>query len=188
MVVRPMSRIHLVRHGRAEAGWDSHADPGLDETGWAQAHDLAERLAPLGPLSLITSPLLRCRLTAEPLAKAWSTTPTVEAAVAEIPSPDGVDMADRVIWLRRALDSTWSELGPAYVAFRDGVVERVATCATDTVVVSHFVAINAVIGACLGDDRVVIRRLDNCSVTVVEVTADGLELIEGGHEADTLIR
>ena len=39
----------------------------------------------------------------------------------------------------------------------------------DTVVFSHFVAINAVIGACVGDDRLVIRSLDNCSVTVVDV-------------------
>ena len=53
---------------------------------------------------------------------------------------------------------------------------------------SHFVAINAVIGACLGDDRLVIRSLDNTSVTVVETTAGGLVLVEAGHEADTLIR
>ena len=54
---------------------------------------------------------------------------------------------------------------------------------------SHFVAINAVIGACLGDDRVVIRSLDNTSVTVVETSpAAGCSLVAGGHEADTLIR
>ena len=58
----------------------------------------------------------------------------------------------------------------------------------DTVVVSHFVAINAVIGACIGDDRLVIRSLDNTSVTVVETSDDGMVLVRGGHEADTLIR
>ena len=56
-------------------------------------------------------------------------------------------------------------------------------------VFSHFVAINVVIGACDGDDRLVIRHLDNCSITVVDVETDGrLTLVEGGHEADTLIR
>ena len=53
---------------------------------------------------------------------------------------------------------------------------------------SHFIAINVAIGAALGDDRLVIRSLDNCSVTVIEVTDGALRLVEGGHEADTLIR
>ena len=82
----------------------------------------------------------------------------------------------------------WAELGARYTAYRDRVVAAVAAIGTDTVVVSHFVAINAVIGACLGDDRLVIRSLDNTSVTVVETTPDGLVLVEAGHEADTLIR
>ena len=53
---------------------------------------------------------------------------------------------------------------------------------------SHFVAINAAIGAAIGDDRLVIRSLDNCSVTVIDVVDGRLHLVEGGHEADTLIR
>ena len=75
-----------------------------------------------------------------------------------------------------------------YTAFRDGVVGAVAALPRDTVVSSHFVAINAVIGAAIGDDRLVIRSLDNCSVTVVEADGHSLQLVEGGHEADTLIR
>ena len=84
---------------------------------------------------------------------------------------------------------TWSELGEPYTTFRDGVVARIRALDDDTVVFSHFVAINAVIGACVGDDRLVIRHLDNCSITVVDVEPAGrLALVEGGHEADTLIR
>ena len=50
-------------------------------------------------------------------------------------------------------------------------------------------AINAVIGGVLGDDRLVIRSLDNCSTTIFERdTAGNLSLVQGGHEADTLIR
>jgi broad specificity phosphatase PhoE len=56
------------------------------------------------------------------------------------------------------------------------------------VIISHFVAINAAIGAATGDDRVVIRRLDNCSRTTIDVDDGRLVLIEGGAEADTLIR
>jgi hypothetical protein len=39
-----------------------------------------------------------------------------------------------------------------------------------------------------GFDELVIRRLDNCSITVMEVVGGQLHLVEGGHEADTLIR
>ena len=108
--------------------------------------------------------------------------------VAEIPSPEGVGMADRVAWLRGAMNGSWTDLGPRYTTYRDRIVDYVATREVDTVIFSHFVAINAVIGACLGDDRLVIHRLDNCSITTVRVDGDGLALLEGGREADTLIR
>lgn len=186
-----MARVHLVRHGRASAGWDRDPDPGLDAIGEDQAVRVAERLAPLaeaGRIPVITSPLRRCRQTAAPLARRWGVTPTVEDAVAEIPSPVGVPMADRVEWLREAMGGTWTELGDRYLAYRDDVVAFVLSRAQDTVVFSHFIAINAVLGACLGDDRVVIRRLDNTSITVVDVDAGTIRLVEPGHEADTLIR
>jgi broad specificity phosphatase PhoE len=86
------------------------------------------------------------------------------------------------------MGGTWSDLGDRYTTFRDSVVAFVAARAEDTVVFSHFIAINAVLGACLADDRMVIRRLDNTSITVVEVRGGSLTLVEGGHEADTLIR
>lgn len=184
---RPI-RVHLVRHGRAAAGWDAHRDPDLDELGWQQAYRTADRLAPLGPLALVASPLQRCRSTAQPLAALWSTEAMIDPAVAEIPSPEGISMSERVEWLRATMAGRWSDLDGRYREYHAGVIERVRSCAVDTVIVSHFVAINAAIGHCLDDDRLVIRRLDNCSVTVVEVHAGELRLIEGGHEADTLIR
>lgn len=183
-----MSRVLLVRHGRAAAGWDADPDPDLDEFGWGQAHAVADRLAGIGPAAILTSPLRRCQSTAVPLAAIWGVAPVLEAQVAEIPSPEGVEIAHRVEWLRAAMTRNWADLGDRYTNYRDQVVERVAACGSDTVIFSHFVAINAVIGACMGDDRLVIRSLDNCSVTVVEVTEQGCVLVEGGHEADTLIR
>ena len=149
---------------------------------------MTARLAPLGPMDLVTSPLLRCQETARGLAAAWKTVPRIESAVAEIPSPEGVAMADRVEWLRVAMAGTWSEMGSRYTSFRDGVAATVRALRSDAVVASHFVAINAAIGAALGDDRMVIRSLDNCSVTVIDVVDGVLHLVEAGHEADTLIR
>jgi broad specificity phosphatase PhoE len=185
-------RVYLVRHGRAAAGWDRDTDPDLDELGRDQATRAADRLEPLAapePLAVITSPLRRCRRTAAALCERWAVDAEVDASIAEIPSPAGISMADRVDWLRAAALGTWSELGEPYTTFRDGVVARIRAVERDTVAFSHFVAINVVIGACDGDDRLVIRRLDNCSITVIDVETDGgLTLVEGGHEADTLIR
>ena len=184
-----MATVHLIRHGRATGGWDVDPDPGLDDVGQAQAASLAERLAPLGTApapALVASPMRRCRETAAPLAAQWRIAATVEPLVTEIPSPEGVPFGRRVPWLREAMAGTWADLGPRYTAYRDAVVAYVASRSVDTVIVSHFVAINAVIGACTGDDRVVIRSLDNTSVTIVDT--DGMVLVSGGHEADTLIR
>lgn len=183
-----MPRLYLVRHGRASAGWEE-ADPPLDEVGRAQARALADRLAPLGPLPLVTSPLRRTRETAVPLGARWGVVAAVEPAVAELPSPEGVPDDARVAWLRGVLGGTWSELGARYERYRASVLDRLASYPDDTVVVSHFVAINAAVGAALGDDRLVVLHLDNCSVTTVDVAGGTFTLAEGGAEdPTTLIR
>ena len=184
-----LSRIYMVRHGRASAGWDTALDPDLDELGQAQAQEAAVEMQSLQLGNIITSPLLRCRQTAAPLAQMWNVVPQVRAEVSEIPSPKGVAMSDRIVWLRNAMQGTWSDLGSDYVAYRNCITDFVRGIQTDTVIFSHFIAINAVIGGVLGDDRLVIRSLDNCSITIFERDEIGnLSLMQGGHEADTLIR
>ena len=183
-----MTRLYLVRHGRATGGWDVDPDPGLDPVGQQQALDVADRLFPLGPLAVLSSPMLRCQETSAPLAGRWGAQVTIEPAVTEIPSPDGYPLQERVEWLRNARAGEWAALGPFYTGFRDAIVERLLRCPVDTVVFSHYIAINAAIGVAVGDDRLVVRALDNCSVTILEVEDGLLRLVEGGHEADTLIR
>jgi broad specificity phosphatase PhoE len=189
-------RVHLVRHGRATAGWDTDPDPGLDDLGREQAAATAARLADLASngvdYDVVSSPLRRCRETAGFLLERWGRPIdrlAVVEAVREIPSPPGVPMPERVDWLRRAMAGSWADLGSPYTDFRDGVVDYVRTRTRPVVVFSHFIAINAVVGACLGDDRLVIDSLDNASVTVVEVGPGGdVHLVERGRQADTLIR
>jgi broad specificity phosphatase PhoE len=183
-----MALLYLVRHGRATGGWDVDPDPALDALGRSQADGLVARLAPLGPLPVVTSPLRRCQETAAPLAAHWRVEAVIEPIVAEIPSPPGVPMDERVAWLRRAMAGTWTALRGRWTDYRDEVLAFVGSRTVDMVVVSHFVAINAVIGACRGEDRLVVCSLDNASVTIVETSPSGLVLLEAGHEADTLIR
>ena len=185
-------QIALVRHGRASAGWDTAVDPGLDDLGRKQADEAAKKLDLIfvgQQVQIVSSPLLRCQQTAEPFAELRTTPVRVCAEVAEIPSPNGVEISGRVDWLRVAMQGTWSDLGGEYVEYRDSVVKFVRSLETSTVVFSHFIAINAVIGSLTGDDRLVIRSLDNCSVTLLDRDSAGnLRIAQTGHEADTLIR
>ena len=184
-----MTRLVLVRHGRASGGWDDDVDPGLDDLGRAQAEAMADFVAPRGPLPILVSPLRRCRETAAPLERRWATVGTVDPAVAEIPSPPGVPLQERTTWLHAAMGGTWADLGAEYTRWCDSVVGRLLAIETDTVVVSHFVAINAAIGSATGSDQIVVAALDYCAQTVMDVVDGRLVLVEQGFEApDTLVR
>jgi broad specificity phosphatase PhoE len=130
----------------------------------------------------------RCRETAAPLGGRWGTPATVCATVGEIPNPTGLDARDRPRWLADALAGHWPGLPAELVAWRRGVVEALLSLTGDTVVFTHFVAINVVLGWAADDDRVTVARPDNCSRTVVEVTDGRLTVVAIGHEADTEVR
>jgi broad specificity phosphatase PhoE len=185
-------RLHLVRHGRAAAGWNVDRDPVLDELGQQQAVDVAQLLFGLGPLPVYSSPLRRCQETSGPLSALWKTTPTIEPRVAEIPSPVGVALEERVEWLRGAMAGTWTQLGisdgDVYTQYRRDLLDALSAMPHDAVIFSHFIAINVVIGEALSDDRLVVKSLDNCSVTTVVVHDGKFSVEEMGREADTLIR
>jgi broad specificity phosphatase PhoE len=179
-----MTRLHLVRHGRAAAGWGSHLDPGLDDVGRTQAEAMAQALAPNGPLPLLVSPMRRTRETAAALERQWRIAARIEPRVGEIPSPVE-DLAARAHWLSRVMPCGWAELDPSLQRWRDDVIFALAAISEDTVVVSHFVAINVAVGAALDDPRVTCFRPDYCSRTMLEVSDGKLILVERGSEAAT---
>ena len=176
-----MARLYLVRHGRAEAGFGEASDPGLDALGRMQAEEVATRLAPLGPLSLRTSPLRRARETAAPLETLWKRAASVDPFVAEIPSPTA-DLAGRAAWLRQFMKGSWRDADFALAQWREELIGSLGTIEEDTVIFSHFVAINVAVGAAMGDDRAVVFAPENCSVTVLEASGGKLILVEKGQE------
>ncbi len=183
-----MVRIYLVRHGKAAAGFDAHLDPGLDETGEREAREAARILAPLGPLALLTSPLARAMETAIPLAALWQREPLIEERVAEIPSPTE-DLAARSQWLRQMMAGRWAD-APELAHWRSRLVDCLHELGEDTVVFSHFIAINVAVGEATADDRVVCFRPNNGSITVLETNVGNgppLSLVELGEQADTRV-
>jgi broad specificity phosphatase PhoE len=178
-----MARIYMVRHGKAEAGFGEGMDPGLDALGRTQAVAVAEKLRAKGPLPILSSPLRRTQETAAPLAALWQRRPVVEPAVAEIPSPKGMTLEERAQWLRKLMAGSWRTVPPELAEWREACIATVAGLSNDSVIFSHYVAINVVAGSALGDDRVVAFSPDNCSVTIFETGGGKLSLIEKGGEA-----
>lgn len=180
-----MAKIYMVRHGEAAASWGAHKDPGLSELGKAQAEAAADRLESLGPLPILSSPLLRTQETAVPLAKRWGVKPVIEQHVAELPSPE--DQEDRATWLRGAMQGEWAALDPLYQDWAKSVADFIEIIQEDTVIFSHFIAINVVLGRVTGSNRVVTFAPDNCSITIFGNDSNGLSLIEKGDQAQTKI-
>jgi broad specificity phosphatase PhoE len=181
-----MARLYMVRHGRAAASFGESMDPGLDELGREQARVTAKRLETLGPLPIVSSPLKRARETAAPLAQLWQRPPVIEEAVAEIPST-AHSLAERAQWLRGFMGGSWRDASMELAQWRENAVAALGALPEDTVIFSHFIAINVAAGAALGDDRVVVFSPDNCSVTIFESDGGRLRLIEQGHEAQTKV-
>jgi len=181
-----MPRLYLVRHGRAAASYAEHVDPGLDAQGAREADEAARKLAPLGPLPILTSPLARARETAAPLARLWKRDPRVEPAVAEIPSP-GMELGARTTWLRAFMAGSWAAADAALGRWRDDVVKVLVRQTDDVVIFSHFIAINVAVGAATARDEVVLFLPANASITILETDGAGLSLIEKGREAQTKV-
>src|SRR5947209_4604706 len=110
-----MPRLYMIRHGRPAAVWgQDDDDPGLDETGKAQAAVARDWLLarPPGerPKRVVSSPLRRCRETAEPTAAALGETIEIDLVVGEIPTPKALSLAERGPWLRQAFQGAWNEI------------------------------------------------------------------------------
>jgi broad specificity phosphatase PhoE len=185
-MTRPV-RLYLIRHGQASAGFAEALDPGLDEIGQAQAQAVAQELALLGPLPVVTSPLRRARETAAAFESLWGVQARVEPAVAEIPTPT-MDLQARIAWLRRAMHGRWGDLPAAYQEWRSQVVACLVALGTSAVVTTHFVAINVAVGAATDDDRMVCCEPDHCSCTVLEVVDGRLRVVTLGRQRATQIR
>jgi broad specificity phosphatase PhoE len=191
------TRIYMIRHGKAAAGWDGDADPGLDDLGREQAAKVAAQLQNMlnEPVPVFSSPLKRCQETALPLTESWQINHKIEPRVAEIPSPIE-DLSARTVWLRRVMSGTWEELyhdpesvGPDFRGWYDDVLSALHGFHDGpdrhVVVFSHFVALNVAYCAAMGTHDVVSFVPDNCSLNVFETDGKELRLVAKGAEAQT---
>jgi broad specificity phosphatase PhoE len=189
-----MLRLYLVRHARPAASWGEETDPGLDAAGEQQAEAAARTLAQtLDRLPIYTSPLRRCRETARPLERLWLQSAEVFDPCSELPSPP-LPLPDRQQWLKHAMQGTWRELNdfappgsPDYLAWRQTLLKSLARLGGDTVVFTHFIAINVIVGAAYSSEHVVHFRPDHASITCVELESAGVRIVELGRQTDTMV-
>jgi broad specificity phosphatase PhoE len=183
----------MIRHGRPASTWgDADQDPGLDATGAEQAKAVAETLLALPvaerPTRVVSSPLRRCRETAQPLADALGVAVEIDPRVGEIPTPAALAAEARPGWLRQAFQGKWSEIRGDldYVAWTREVAGSVASH-PGAAVFSHFVALNAAVSAATGGEAVAAFRPDHVSVTVFDLVDGALILVDKGREASTQV-
>lgn len=183
----PAMKIFLVRHGQASAKWHESDDPGLSEMGQRQAAAAAQQLAALvGPgVRLISSPMLRARETARPLSEALDADVSIVDAFREIPTP--VPLAERQTWLKRVAGQQWNEQHAMVREWHRSLLQRLSEISQPSVVFTHFMVLNAIVGALSDAEKVICFLPDNASITKLQLHQGSLELLELGHQLKTIV-
>jgi len=207
---RPGSTTVLVmRHGQttwgAESRFAGREDVPLTGQGVAEARAAAARLAGAGVTAVITSPLARCRATAEIVAVAAglpadsvaTDDDLLDGTLGEWTGFTAAEIAER--WPAE-FDAWRSDPdaappgGESFTAIRDrvrGAVRRVLEQRRGEVVVlvTHAAAAKMLVVAALGAPSAVAyrTRIDNCSISMLTVDADGSTVVcsvnDTGHLA-----
>lgn len=136
-------------------------------------------------MTVVSSPLLRARETAAPLAAMWEVDVRIDDSYRELPSL--VSFEERVAWLRDVMQRTWDEVDDALVEWREDAWRSLKAIDTDTMIVSHFMVINAILSRLTDDERVVSFEPDYVSVTQLIRLGHRFELVELGKELETFV-
>ncbi len=195
-----MVKIYLVRHGEAAEGWTSQ-DPPLSELGKSQAQSLVGFVSStidensINNIDFISSPLNRCKETASlALEKIYSEI-LINDNFRELPSPT-LDLKKRVNWLRRILPLTWSELlkdketkdsGVNFIQWKKNIINNIYSLNKDTIIFTHFVVINSIIGEILKSDKIINFQPSNCSITEIRKINDRLKLVKLGKNLESTV-
>ncbi|WP_395648187.1 histidine phosphatase family protein [Terricaulis sp.] len=173
-----MSRLFLIRHAQPEALWGGdNNDPGLTKSGKAEAEATAQRMGAHGVMKVFTSPLKRARETAAPIAQTYRSQPIVEPRIGEVAAPPGT--RDRRKWLDetfpwgdQATMRKWGSVEPALQQWRQSVLQAATSLTEDAVFVTHYIAINVLVGAAMKSDFTVVCRPEFASITEM-IVEDG---------------
>lgn len=178
----------MVRHGEAAASWGQSADPGLSPLGEQQAKETAwqlrEELASDSP-RIVSSPLLRAQETAAPLARLLKGNVEIDKRFREIPS--SAPLAERQDWLRGFMREEWSTQNDLLMHWKQGIIQAVEALPANTVVFTHFLVLNTLVGHYQGDAKTLVYWPDNASVTTLCKEAGEISVDELGKQMKTVV-
>ena len=180
-----MTKIFLIRHGEASGAYTEDADPGLSDKGKTQALSLRPFFANQSPLKIYSSPLRRASETAK-LVAGNSVKIFEEPRMSEIPS-NTRELKKRGPWLKEVMGRNWDKQPKRLTAWRSQIISFLQSQTENTIVFTHFIAINAVVGYLTDSLSVVVCKPNNCSITVLRVSDQKLQLLSLPDEASTLI-
>ena len=108
----------------------------------------------------------------------------IEPRVGEIPTPE--HLIDRAQWLKGVMQKNWPELDDASLqSWRRQGLDALRELEQDTLIFTHFMFINIVVGEAIGNPAVVHSKPDHASVTVLDLIDNELTLVEAGREMTT---
>ena len=102
------------------------------------------------------------------------------------------DLNKRVDWLKRVLPLNWEELEKDkesklsnidYYLWRKKIISKIISFKNETVIFTHFVVINNVIGKITNSKKVINFYPDNCSITEIGIKNNKMELIKLGNNS-----
>jgi broad specificity phosphatase PhoE len=192
--------VYLARHGQTaynmEGRFQGQQEIPLDDTGRAQALELADRAAGYGFLALWSSPLLRARETAEAIARRVGLEPLLDERLMETDSGDWTDLSFAEVRAREperfdafaAADPDFAF--PGGESFAEQEV-RVGAALLDVeagqlpaLVVCHGMVIRAALALRAGELLSEVRRVPNAALVPLDAgAAEHAEL--GGGAATT---
>ena len=106
-------------------------------------------------------------------------------AFREIPTP--VPLEQRQDWLKSIARQNWSEQHAMVRDWHQGVLSELQQIQRPTVVFTHFMVLNAIVGALSAKDKVLCFLPDNASITTVQLNGGSLQLLELGQQLRTVI-
>lgn len=182
--------IYLIRHGEAAQAWDKAPDPILSQNGINQANNLAKKYLPIlkkRDFQLVSSPLARAQQTAIPFEKGLNASAIINPNFAEIPSP-GIALVDRRNWLKALFSKTINELEAPQLEWRNNIIQAVQSLEKNTLIFSHFMTINAIVGWIGNNEKIVSYYPNYCSITQIEKIGNQFFIKEKGEELTTIIQ
>ena len=185
-----MSEINLllVRHGEASESWGNHPDPDLSELGIKQSASLINNamLKSLDSYNFVSSPKSRAKMTAEPLIKKFNKELIINNAYSEIPSDD-IDNSQKKAWLTDIMNTKIRDLPDSVVNWRNNIINNSLNISHNTIVFTHFMVINALVGSLLKNNSLMYFFPNYVSVTKITFENKEVKSISLGDEKKTII-